>query len=267
MVSLNVTNNGVALAALRRVNADLNTTQNRIATGYRVNSAKDDATVWATATKMRSDVAMNETTKAGLATAKAQADTGLAALDEIGTLIDEVSKIVKTAGATPSATQLAQVKAYADQITNLVGSAKFEGKNTLVAADTISATISYSNNTAGGTVGFTSAANYVAGTETAKLLAFAVADGDFTGFDIDTVQTELASYASGLSALSKSATGAMNFVDKLADIQNDALSALVDADLERETAKMQALQVRQQLAYQAMSMTNNSAQNVLMLFR
>ncbi|WP_244486646.1 flagellin [Aureimonas sp. Leaf324] len=67
--------------------------------------------------------------------------------------------------------------------------------------------------------------------------------------------------------MSKGLDSAASFNDRMADVRNNALGGLVDADLERETAKMQALQVRQQLAYQAISMSNNSAQNILMLFR
>ncbi|KQQ81797.1 hypothetical protein [Aureimonas sp. Leaf324] len=115
MVAISTTNNGVAMAALRRVNADLTTTQNRIATGLRVGSAKDDAGIWATATKIRSDISASESVKSNLSTAKAQVDAATAALDEIGSLVDEVAKItasVAAAGGTATTSQANQVVAF-----------------------------------------------------------------------------------------------------------------------------------------------------------
>ncbi|KQQ81796.1 hypothetical protein ASF65_06965 [Aureimonas sp. Leaf324] len=91
--------------------------------------------------------------------------------------------------------------------------------------------------------------------------------GSFSVSDAATAQGEIAAIATKLGAVSKGLDSAASFNDRMADVRNNALGGLVDADLERETAKMQALQVRQQLAYQAISMSNNSAQNILMLFR
>ncbi|KQQ88247.1 hypothetical protein ASF65_18915 [Aureimonas sp. Leaf324] len=102
-----------------------------------------------------------------------------------------------------------------------------------------------------------------------ELMAITNAGGltAFTTTDAATAQSEIAAIATQLGAVSKGLDSAMSFNDRMADVRNNALGGLVDADLERETAKMQALQVRQQLAYQAISMSNNSAQNILMLFR
>ncbi|WP_182085390.1 flagellin [Aureimonas sp. ME7] len=267
MVSLISTNNGFALAALRRVNNEINETQNRIASGYKVSSAKDNAGVWATATKLRGDITTNETIKGGIATAKAQADSGIAALDEISSLVDEVAKIVtaaKAAGAA-SASQIAAIAGYDAQIANLAGSAKYAGKNVLETANNLSAALPYSDGASAGTITYTSAdfvtagefANLTAATDSTKVLAL----------DVGKLYEDIAGTSAKLGAFSKAAEGTLNFVDKLADIQSSVLGSLVDADLERESAKIQALQVRQQLAYQAMAMTNNSAQNILMLFR
>ena len=54
---------------------------------------------------------------------------------------------------------------------------------------------------------------------------------------------------------------------KVNDIRNSALSSLVDADMEQESARVSSLQVKQQLAFQALSIGNNSAQNILRLFQ
>ena len=58
-----------------------------------------------------------------------------------------------------------------------------------------------------------------------------------------------------------------NFVSKLTDALNQGIGALVDADMEEASAKLQALQVQQQLGIQAMSIANQQPQNILSLFR
>jgi flagellin len=274
MVAISTTNNGVAMAALRRVNADLTTTQNRIATGLRVGSAKDDAGIWATATKIRSDISASESVKSNLSTAKAQVDAATAALDEIGSLVDEVAKItsaVAAGGGTATTSQVNQVVAYTTQITALMGSSAVNGKNLLGAAgatNNLSVATGVSDGALVGTVAYT-AGLPTAGTAMTELMA--VVDvgtlGSFSVSDAATAQGEIAAIATKLGAVSKGLDSAASFNDRMADVRNNALGGLVDADLERETAKMQALQVRQQLAYQAISMSNNSAQNILMLFR
>ena len=74
-------------------------------------------------------------------------------------------------------------------------------------------------------------------------------------------------YAAKLSGFSDSITAQQNFANKVNDIRKGALSSLVDADMEAESAKLSALQVKQQLSYQALAIGNQSAQNILTLFR
>ena len=58
-----------------------------------------------------------------------------------------------------------------------------------------------------------------------------------------------------------------NFVKVLGDTINDAIGAIVDADLAKESAKLQALQIRQQLGTQTLSIANQSPSILLSLFR
>lgn len=57
------------------------------------------------------------------------------------------------------------------------------------------------------------------------------------------------------------------FVSALSDALTSGIGGLVDADMEATSARLQALQVQQQLGIQALSIANQSAQNVLSLFR
>ena len=57
------------------------------------------------------------------------------------------------------------------------------------------------------------------------------------------------------------------FVDKLRDSLTEGVGNLVDADLARESARLQALQVKQQLGVQALSIANSQPQTILSLFQ
>jgi flagellin len=57
------------------------------------------------------------------------------------------------------------------------------------------------------------------------------------------------------------------FVHGLMDAIDRGVSALVDADMNQESTKLQALQVQQQLGVQALSIANSSSQAILKLFQ
>ncbi|MGF1660648.1 MAG: flagellin, partial [Rubrimonas sp.] len=59
----------------------------------------------------------------------------------------------------------------------------------------------------------------------------------------------------------------MSFVSKIMDGLTSGIGALVDADMEAASARLQALQVQQQLGIQALSIANQQPQNILALFR
>ena len=79
--------------------------------------------------------------------------------------------------------------------------------------------------------------------------------------------------ASTRAALAKLGTGSksleahLSFVGKLQDSLDAGVGNLVDADLAKESAKLQALQTKQQLGIQALSIANSNSDNVLQLFR
>ena len=73
--------------------------------------------------------------------------------------------------------------------------------------------------------------------------------------------------AAQLGAIKSSIDMQKGFVDKLSDALDRGIGQLVDADMEEESTRLQALQVQQQLGIQALSIANSSAQNILALFR
>ncbi len=80
---------------------------------------------------------------------------------------------------------------------------------------------------------------------------------------IDTLNRQLATLGSQAKALDTQKT----FLGKLSDAVEKGIGSLVDADLAKESARLQSLQVKQQLGAQALSIANSAPQIVLSFFR
>ncbi len=84
---------------------------------------------------------------------------------------------------------------------------------------------------------------------------------------VDFVLQALTDQAANLGATKSRIDLQKNFVDNLMDALDRGIGQLVDADMEEESTRLQALQVQQQLGIQALSIANSNAQNILSLFR
>ncbi|KTQ94200.1 hypothetical protein NS226_14015 [Aureimonas ureilytica] len=290
MVSVNnIGLNSAVLASLRQTNADLATSQNRIASGLKVASARDNAGVWATATSIRKDIAAQDGMGANIAISKGQADAAYAALTTIADIITKMQttagKLVAGANANNVEVQK-DISSYQKQMLAAVANAGFQGVNLLAATDasTITTAIGQDNgtpvnmtfsttqilnvgNTSGTLVGsaYASVSKNTAfdGTSTNDTQAHI---DDFTGA-LSSGLAAVNTYAARVAAYSDSLSKQQDFITKINDIRTTALSSLVDANMEEESAKVQSLQVKQQLAYQALSIGNGAAQNILRLFQ
>jgi flagellin len=298
MLSVNQTASSyTALSTLKQISKDLQTTQDRIATGLKVSSAADNATVWSTAQNLRSDIKVQDTYKAGMTTAKAKADVAAASLDKIldvlGKMKESVAKAVDQGDgnfATIGASVQKEMTAYKAQLLAIVKGASLDGSNFLTSGAAVDVKIgedagsdinltlaSFTKvldtgtpanaSTLGGTAAYTtiftmksfSDATATTGTTTANI---ALADGA-----LDTAISTITSLRDSISGFSSALESQADFMQKMTDIRKSALSDLVDADMSQEAAKVSSLQVKQQLAYQALSIGNNSSQNILRLFQ
>jgi flagellin len=84
---------------------------------------------------------------------------------------------------------------------------------------------------------------------------------------VDVTVKEMTDAATKLGAAKNSIDLQKDFVSKLMDSIDRGVGQLVDADMSKESTKLQALQVQQQLGIQALSIANGNAQNILSLFR
>jgi flagellin len=84
---------------------------------------------------------------------------------------------------------------------------------------------------------------------------------------LDTAMTLLNRDLATLGAQSKALSAQNNFLGKLSDEVEKGLGNLVDADLAKESARLQSLQIKQQLGAQALSIANQAPQVILSLFQ
>ncbi|UTW57617.1 flagellin [Kordiimonas sp. SCSIO 12603] len=272
--SINV--NAGALSALRNLsdtNNELNTTQTRINTGLEVSSARDNAAVFSIAQKLRGDLRGLSAVDQSLDRGISATDVALAAATAISDLLLELKEKAVAASDqgldTSSRNALAEdFQALRDQITSITANAEFNGTNlidsgsdAIVAITNSDATqtlsVAHENLTLGSSNIVITATQ---GISTQTTAADAVTDINQA---IDNLNAVLTRLGSGATALEQS----RDFNARLSDVIEVGIGNLVDADLATESANLQALQVRQQLGIQALSIANQSPQQILSLFQ
>ena len=272
------TNSGalVALQNLNATNKELDTVQSRINTGKKVNSATDNGAIWAIAQGQRAEISALGAVKDSLARGSSAVDVSLAAGESVSDLLTQLKEKALSAtdkSLTTSARSALNedFKAIRDQITTVVSNAKFNGVNLLdgstgtagykALSNTTGSTIKVSGENlslgaAGGAVSVTAAMTI--GTSTLAATALTAVNTS-----IDKVSASLARLGTGSKSLETHAT----FVGKLSDALESGVGNLVDADLAKESARLQSLQTKQQLGVQALSIANSSTSVLLGLFR
>ncbi|TAU45255.1 flagellin (plasmid) [Rhizobium leguminosarum] len=289
-----------ALQTLRNINSSLETTQNSVSTGYRVDTASDNAAYWSIATTMRSDNKALSAVSDALGLGAAKVDTAYTAMDNAIDVVDEIkSKLVAATedGVDKSKVQ-EEISQLQEQLLSIAQSASFSGENWVAGADGTKSVVSSFVRDGSGAVSVkmteyaldtSSTGNVLFGMSSgtidtsAGILGTADANGDsvysldITDFTTGQIQSALSTIESALSAMTSAGAqlGSIStridlqedFVGALSDSIDSGVGRLVDADMEEESSKLSALQTQQQLAIQSLSIANSSSQNILSLFR
>lgn len=274
MLSVN-TNSGamIALQYLNKTESDLQTTQTHINTGLKVATAKDDGATFAIAQNMRGNVSGYQAVSDSLNRGVSTVDVALSAGQSISDLLNELkSKALAAADAsldTASRNALnADFTALRDQITAIVQNANFNGTNLVDGSVTsitalASADGSKKITVAGVPLKLSGSVVTIKTTSTISTQAKASSMISVINASVQNVNAALAKLAAG----SKKFTIQNDFVSKLVDTLNSGIGNLVDADMAVESAKLQSLQVKQQLGVQALSIANSQPQIILSLFK
>lgn len=273
MLSVN-TNLGAAIALqnLSKTNRDIGDTQNRISTGLAVATAKDNGGLYAIAQNMRGDVGALHAVGQSLNRTKSVVDVALAAGESISDLLVQMKeKVIAASDSSLDTTGRAALNedftSLRKQIASVVSNAAFSGVNiinnttttlaALASASGTRLTVSGENLSLGGSILTIASTAQITTQASASTL-------------IGTVNTSLTNVNRALARLgsaSKRLDLQQDFVSKLSDSLTSGIGNLVDADLAVESARLQSLQVKQQLGVQALSIANSSPQTLLSLFR
>jgi flagellin len=263
----------IALQNLNATNVELAATQTRINTGKKVSNAKDNGAIWAIAQGQRADIGALGAVKSSLDRGISAVDVSLAAGESVSDLLLQLKEkaLAATDRSLSTASRAAlneDFKAIRDQITTVTNNAEFNGVNLLEAGATGFAALANASGTSSltvqaevlalGSTNVTVTAATTIGTATLATTALGLVNAS-----IENVSAALARLGTKAKALETHRT----FVGKLTDALEAGVGNLVDADLAKESAKLQSLQTKQQLGVQALGIANQSPQILLSLFR
>jgi len=264
----------IALQNLNKTNDSMEGVQGRISTGLKVQGAKDNASVWGIAQAQRADLGALSAVKMSLDRATSIADVAMAAGETISDLLNTLKEKV-VAAMDPSIDTVsrnaldADFKATLKQITQALTNANFDGANLLNGS--LTADIRFLANADANSYITLAAKNMSLGgglitiASAASITTATLATGILTQLNASISNVNQA--LGDLGAQAKQIDAHNNFIAKLSDALTAGVGNLVDADLAKESARLQALQVQQQLGAQALSIANSAPQIVLSLFQ
>lgn len=270
-----LTNNSamVALQTLKTINGDLAKTQDMISTGKEIGKAKDNSAIWAISKVMESDVKGFSAVSESLALGESTVAVASAGAEQITNLLNEMKeKVVTATGENVDHTKLtADVNELKNQITSIISASQFNGANLLNTAGGDVTVLSSLDRAAGGSVTAqnitVSSVDFEANLDLTTIDVSSAAAADTSLAAMETLLQTSIDGAAALGASAKRLSDQSEFVGKVMDAMKSGIGALVDADMEEASARLQALQVQQQLGVQSLTIANQAPQSILSLFR
>lgn len=271
----------VAVNSLDTINSQLQSVQSAVSTGYSVNSAVDNGAAFAVAQSVRTDVTGLTAANQQLGDTQGLLSTTSTALTSISNMMQSMKgTLVDLANASVTGNQRSQyIQQYQSQLTNIktyIQDANYNGRsligNIAGSNGTFTTTaLSVVSNGSGGTFsiasgGMSAVYHSLAFTSTqlssaTTVASFITAAGTFTN-NVGTVGSTMNTYGNLTNQINNQVTFNQNKINSL----NTGLGALVDANMAQESAKLQSLQIQQQLATSALSIADQSPGLLTKLF-
>lgn len=277
----------VALQELNRTSKGLSTTESRISSGKNVNSTRDDSATFVTAQGLRGKQGDLKAVTSSLSNAKSVVDIAVSGTEQISDIVNEMKTLAKQAGDTTiSATQRDSLNkdfiGLRERIKTIVNTSEYNDKNLLKMAttDTVTPLQSLANvnptpasaftpdtmTITGSGLGLPRAADAAAAFNDSTELTDAATAATVDGY-LSTYKTTVNNALSNLGTAARRIDSQLTFTSKLADTIEAGIGNLVDADMAKESARLTALQTKQQLGVQALSIANQSPQMIGQLFK
>ena len=274
--SYSVNTNASALQTLQLLNGtsrELTDTQKKVSSGKKVDTPRDNGAIWAIAQNQSSIANALNAVMASLDRGKSTVDVALAAGQNISDYLNQMrTKILAATDASLDSVSRKNLneefKVLRDAIANAVSSAEFNGYNIIKSGGVNYTALASSDGVKVITISALSLAlggANVTITATTTIGAVGAANNALTE-----VVASIQNVNQGLAKMGAQARQVDNqnvFVSKLKDALDTGVSNLVDADLAKESARLQALQVKQSLGVQALGIANSSVNVLSSLFR
>jgi len=252
---------------LRSNAADMVTVQNHVSSGLRIASAIDDASTFAVSAGMRGDIKGYTAIAAALQGAKVGGSVAVSAGETISKRLEDIkSKVIQLADESISAssrnTYQSDLNSMVEEVNSYLRQASYNGVNLLGSGGADVLVVSNIDASA-----LTIRNQDVADLSGASLTITNSSDASNALSLVADFKSTLDTALANLGADLKRVDAQTEFIKQTEETVRIGLGALVDADLAKESAALQSLQVRQQLGVQAMGIANQSPQTLLGLFR
>ena len=262
----------IALANLRNVQTALQSTQKRVSTGFTTADALDNGAVFGVAQLTRGNIAGNTAVSQELGNLSGLVSVAAAAATQISNNLSDIRSVFSHLGnqnlsADEKSQYNAQLKSLVDSIGNFITGAAYGSTNLLSngATITILADHQNNNNIAISGTNFNISSPYTA------LKGLGTVDStnaqSWLQTSFGSVSSSVSTVLNFVGALNRSLETQLNFNANVRSALNNALGALVDADLASESANLTALQVKQSLSTQSLSIANQGPNTLLKLFQ
>lgn len=268
------TNTGamIALQSLNAINSEYAQVQRRISTGLKIANAKDNPAIWAIAQNMRGESKSLDAVMSSLQRGQSIVDTALTAGESISDILSQMKE--KALAATEDGLSTATRQALSDEyvalrkmINTVASNASFDGVN-LISAGSTGNIRALADTRASSSIDVDHIDLSTTGTAISSTLAglmggVATADIDALDAAIEKVSSALSKFGVGAKSLDRH----LEMISKRQDTIDAGIGNLVDADLAKESARLKSLEVKQQLAIQALRIANQTPSLLLSLFR
>ena len=266
-----------ALLTLQKVNKSLDMTQGRISSGLKITSGKDNAAYFSISETMTGDSSMYKAIFESLTLMVNSVSTARLGAETVQDVAQEFAERVAFAqGGT--AEVRADVQAELDElvlrIQTTISQSTFNGASLVSSSATVTVVTGISRSSAGSVT--TTTITFMQqdlGAIMSNLTAVDLTASSTTALmeaDLQTAESALDAAIAAATALGiaeRSIETQKEFLGALTDRLDAGVGSMVDADMEQEAARLQSLQVQQQLATQSLAIANQAPQSILSLFR
>jgi flagellin len=270
------------LFSLQKTSRDMETTQNRLATGLKVNTALDDPINFFTAQEHRIRASDLAARKDGMSEAIQTIKAANVGVEGINSLIAQAKSLAQSAmsaTSTDASTFATQYATVLTQISQMAADSGYKGVNLLQEASLtveFAPSAGHSNLSLTGFGGTTATFNIdgltaeisdagttwvVSGQTTVTTTAVQTSISNLEDA-MNTLRTEAKTLGNNLSII----TAREDFTSQMINTLGDGAAKLTEADMNEEGANMLMLQTRQALGTTSLSLASQAAQSVLRLF-